>query len=313
MPKILQFDLQKLPSCPVIVLIGRRRSGKSVNCMSILKYLGPKCKWGLAFVGSNASINDYATCMPSSFIYHELDLDLIQRVIDRQNEQSQGNRKPDKIFIIIDDLAYNSALFATKQIKQLFLNGRHLGITLIITLQYCLLLPPSARGNTDVVFCSQEKSVAYRRKLYENFSIVFRSFYEFDRTYRECTKDFETFVMLNCSGNSSDAISDNVFFYKSEFPLPRFTMNPGGSWWDLHRKRNDPSGSYGNAGKIKKITREQQQQMRDMGREKEEKRAMVEAPPTVLVIKKDEEDTKIRVEKPKRSRFSRSGRVSRFS
>ncbi len=242
-----------MPDCPVIILIGRRRSGKSVNCMSILKHLSTKCKWGLAFVGSNASIRDYAKVMPSSYIYDELDLDLLDRVFERQDRAAQKGT-PEKIFILIDDLAYNASLFQTKQVRRAFMNGRHLGITLIITLQYALLLPPSARGNSDLIFASQEKSSIYRRKLYDNFSIVFKNFREFDRVYTSCTKNFSTFVMVNCSGNPSDRIEDNVHYFKSEYPLPSFKMNPSGRWWALHKKRNDPTGSFGTKGEIKMVS-----------------------------------------------------------
>jgi hypothetical protein len=281
--------------------------------MSILKYLSDKCKWGLAFVGSNASIKDYSNVMPSSFIYDSLNLDMIQKVIDRQNAKAQ-NGEPDKIFMLIDDLAYNSQLFQTRQIKQIFMNGRHLGITCILTLQYALLLPPSARGNTDVIFASQEKSPMYRRKLYDNFSIVFQSFYEFDRVYRSCTTNFETFVMLNCSGNPSDRVTDNVFFFKSQYPLPSFRMNAGGGWWQLHGQRNDPNGSYGNAGEVKKITHaERQRQKTEISHAAEAQEEKKQEDAVMVVTLQD--DVKMQVSQ-RTSHFTQPrarNRISRFS
>lgn len=258
--KIFEYDLKTLPVNPCILLIGRRRSGKSVNTMSLMYHYRNTFKWGLAFVGSNASIRDYVKIMPSSFVYDQLDFNVLQTLIDRQN--AAANRgDPEQVFVLIDDLAYSSQVFKHKLIKQLYANGRHLGVTLIITTQYALAVPPLCRGNTDVVLASQEKSAIYRRKLFETFSIVFNTFGSFDKTYRACTKNYETFVMVSCSDNQKDDVSSNCFWWKSLFPLPEFKVNPNGRWWKIHLKRHDPNGntSCSSSGEIVKVSLAQQQ------------------------------------------------------
>lgn len=245
-----------MPKNPCILLIGRRRSGKSVNTMSLLYHYRSTFKWGIAFVGSNASIRDYIKVMPSSFVYDQLDYDVLQGIIERQNKAANAG-DPEQIFILIDDLAYSSEVFKHKLIKQCYANGRHLGITLIITTQYALAVPPLCRGNTDVVIASQEKSSIYRRKLFETFSIVFDRFSAFDKAYKACTQNYESFIMVSCSDNQNDDVSSNCFFWKSQFPLPVFKINPNGRWWKLHARRHDPNGSTttGQKGAIVKVPR----------------------------------------------------------
>jgi hypothetical protein len=302
--RIHEFNMSRLPDCPVIMLIGRRRSGKSVNTMSILHHYKNTCKWGLAFVGSNASIRDYKKCIPSTFIYDQLDWEVLEGVIKRQNEAANRGT-PEKIFILIDDLAYSIDIFRHKLIRQLFANGRHLGVTLIITTQYALAVPPMCRGNTDVIFASQEKSVIYRRKLFETFSIVFPNFRKFDKAYTACTVNYETFIMLSCSGNVSDKIEDNVFFFKSMFPLPTFKINPSGRWWRIHGKRHDPEGSMSASGssEVKKITIAQLKKRRTPPVEEGD---VKEEPDLIWVAPKKKQNRFTKTSKPTRglSRFS---------
>ncbi len=242
-----------MPTCPAILLIGRRRSGKTVTTMNLMRHYSKQCKFAIAFVGSNNTIKDFSAHMPSTFIYNDMDFEVLQRLIDKQNAVSRS-RSPDRILVIIDDLAYGN-FFKAKQIKQLVCNGRHLGITLIITTQYLRVCPPIFRANVDIVLAAQEKSTAYRKALFENFSICFRSWYDFDRTYRELTKDFAMMVLVTCSGNPSDRVEENVFWIKSPYPIPKFQMNPGGRWWTVHRERVDPLGSFGStSGEIRKVT-----------------------------------------------------------
>lgn len=241
-----------MPSCPVILLIGRRRSGKTVTTLNIMRHFSNQCKFALAFVGSNSTVVDFSKHMPSTFIYTDMDMDVLQSLIDKQNAVSR-TRTPDRVLVIIDDLAYGN-FFKSQQIKQLVCNGRHLGITLIITTQYLRVCPPIFRANVDIVFAAQEKSTAYRKALFENFSICFRSWFDFDRTYRELTKDYTMMILVTCSGNPSDRVEDNVFWLKSPFPTPPFRINANGRWWKLHKERLDPLGGGSCTGSIRKVS-----------------------------------------------------------
>lgn len=262
MPQYREYDLKNLPNCPVILLIGRRRSGKSVTTLNLMKHYAEKCKFALAFVGSNATVDEFKHHMPSSFIYQDLNFDLLQKLIDRQNEVAR-TRTPDRVLIVIDDLAYSN-FFKSVQIKQLVCNGRHLSITLIITAQYLRVCPPIFRSNVDVVCASQEKSTMYRKALYENFSICFPNFFEFDRTYRALTQNYSMMVLVTASGNPSDLPEDNVHWLKSPFPIPSFKINPTGRWWQLHASRVNPfAGPTSKRGEIKRITLAEQKQQRE--------------------------------------------------
>lgn len=251
--KILEYDLNSLPGNPVILLIGRRRSGKTVTTMNLMRHYSKKVRYAIAMVGSNSTVAEFSEIMPATFIYDTVDFDVLQRLIDKQNAAARTGT-PDEVLVVIDDLAYGN-FFKSPQIKLLVCNGRHLKITLIITAQYLRVCPPIFRANTDVVFAAQEKSTAYRKALYENFSICFSNYFDFNRTYRELTTDYSMMVLVTCSGNPSDRVEDNVFWIKSPFPLPKFKINESGGWWKLHARTRDPLGASSmKAGQIRKIT-----------------------------------------------------------
>ena len=250
--RILEYDLKNMPPCPVILLIGRRRSGKTVTTMNLMRHYSQKVKYAIAMVGSNSTVQEFSDVMPSTFIHEKVDFEILQRLIDRQNKVAK-QRKPDNVLLVIDDLAYGN-FFKSEQIKQLVCNGRHLGITLIITVQYLRVCPPIFRANCDLIFAAQEKSTMYRKALYENFSICFSNFFDFSRTYRELTKNFSMMVLVTCSGEASDRVEDNVFWITSPYPTPKFKINPNGRWWTLHMRTQNPLGRSSEKEGIQKMT-----------------------------------------------------------
>lgn len=245
--EIHYLEMKSVKPNSVYLFLGRRKSGKTTNIVSILKHFSNSFDWGVVFCGSVATAQQYANHIPSNFIHNNFDTDLIQKLIDRQESKRKAGFQLDRIFILADDCAFAQKSFKTPAIKSLCFNGRHYNITFFLSLQYALGILPSIRGQIDFVFASREKNVAYRRKIYENYSICFDKFKEFDSVMKSCTENHETFVLSCASATTSDKVSDNVFYYKSAFPMPEFKMNPTGKWWKVA-----PLKKYGDIRKIKR-------------------------------------------------------------
>ena len=65
----------------------------------------------------------------------------------KKEEMKRKGRK----FVIIDDLAYKKGLTSCEQLRSLFMNGRHYFIFTIFSVQYCIDLNISLRGNVGYV------------------------------------------------------------------------------------------------------------------------------------------------------------------
>jgi len=97
------------------------------------------------------------------------------------------------------------------------MNGRHLDMMTIITMQYPLGITPNLRTNVDFVFILRENILGNRRRIYENYAGMFPTFEMFCDFMDQCTENYEGLVI--CNNVSSNKLDDQVFWYKaSEHP-----------------------------------------------------------------------------------------------
>ena len=238
--KIPKFDCDAVTPNAIFLLVGRRRSGKSVNLMSLLHRFRNTFAWGCVICPSQTSLKDYSNVMPPQFCHESIDLDLIQKMIDYQNKRVKNNCA-ERIFLVLDDCAFDVKAFKSKVLKYLFFNSRHLKITLFISIQDCLVLSPALRANVDFVLASREKGKSYRQRFFDAYGICFNSFKEFDKIFRALTENFHTMVLAAAAATQSDAVEDNVFSFKSTFPLPEFKMSPDKNWWRTTKFVRNPT------------------------------------------------------------------------
>lgn len=232
--EISHLDVKSIPNEAVILALGRRKSGKSVNIASILYAKRDVFEFGLVFCGSTATKMEYEKIIPKRFIYDGVDINVLTKLVNMQEEAvKNGTVRP--VFVVADDVGYDSVVFRSKIFRRLFMNGRHAKIFFIMSLQYSMGIRPALRGQIDYVFASLEKNQTYRRKIFEHYSVAIKRFSVFDELMCECTKNFETFVLSVCSSNSQK-ISKNIFYYKSIYPTPEFRMASNKSWWQRRKK-----------------------------------------------------------------------------
>ena len=126
-----------------------------------------------------------------------------------------------------------------KVIKQIFFNGRHAKILLLLSTQYSKSFPPEFRSNVNHVFVTYEKNYANRLHIMEAFNSIFKDKEAWDKAFTTITPGYRAMVLDNIS-NVSMAIEDNVFWYKANFPPLQWKINNGsGSIWRYHSNRYD--------------------------------------------------------------------------
>lgn len=133
-------------------------------------------------------------------------------------------------------------------IRQCFMNGRHWKIFFMLTMQYCMDLPPALRANVDYVFLLRENILQNREKLYKSFFGIFPSFDMFNKVMDACTENYECLVLDNTV--RSNKIQDCVFWYKASV---RKNFKVGGEdLWAAHRKMYNPKYMSQQEGDAKK-------------------------------------------------------------
>jgi len=208
---------------PVIVLIGRRDTGKSFLVRDLL-YYHTDIPIGTVISGTEAGNGFYSSHVPKLFIHDEYNTGIIENILKRQKtvlkqmNKEYANYKRSNIdpraFVILDDCLFDNAWTKDKMMRLLFMNGRHWKIMLIITMQYPLGIPPNLRTNIDYVFILREPYIANRKRIYENYAGMFPTFESFCQVMDQCTENYECLVINNNS--KSNKLYDQVFWYKAE-------------------------------------------------------------------------------------------------
>jgi hypothetical protein len=180
--------------------------------------------------------------VPKLFIHNEYNTVIIENILKRQkqvlkqikNEREQYNRSTidPRTFAIMDDCLYDGKWTKDKMMRLLFLNGRHWKIMLIITMQYPLGIPPMLRTNIDYTFILREPYIANRKRIYDNYAGMFRTFEAFCQVMDQCTENYECLVINNNS--KSNRLQDQVFWYKAE-PHNNFHLGAK-EFWELSKR-----------------------------------------------------------------------------
>ena len=226
-----KFDMSSIPSDSVIVLIGKRNTGKSFLTKDLL-YYKQQIPVGTVISATEEVNGFYKEMVPPVFIHGEYNEDIVQKVIQRQEkliykQKTSGKNSNIDTFVIFDDCLYDSSWTKSKYVRSLFMNGRHYKIMFIITMQYSMGIPPNLRTNIDYVFILRENIVQNRRRLYECFAGMFPTFEAFCSVMDQTTNNFECLVIDNTS--KSNKLEDICFWYKADSHEP-FRLCSDAAW-----------------------------------------------------------------------------------
>jgi hypothetical protein len=246
---------------PVVVLIGRRDTGKSYLVRDLLFYQ-QDIPIGTVISGTEAGNSFYGEHVPKLFIHEEYSSGIIENILKRQRQcmkqvhqeiqmYKKSNIDP-RAFCILDDCLYDNSWTKDKLMRLLFMNGRHWKIMLIITMQYPLGIPPNLRTNIDYVFILREPYINNRKRIYENYAGMFPTFEAFSQVMDQCTENYECLVINNNS--KSNKLTDQIFWYKAE-SHPTFKLGSK-EFWELSKNMpdNDEDAPYDPKALKKSVT-----------------------------------------------------------
>lgn len=139
-----------------IVLAGRRRTGKTTFVKGFLKAVRPFFPRVLVFTKSTADC-EYRNFIPDKYIIEGMDDKILANVIKQQKHDLKEYRKGKlqkniNLLVIIDD-CMSDGLRMVKSLDELFYEGRHIKISVVVTMQYIKAIPPALRDNADLLVC----------------------------------------------------------------------------------------------------------------------------------------------------------------
>jgi len=228
---------------PVIVLIGRRDTGKSYLVQDLL-YYHQDIPIGTVISGTEAGNGFYSEHVPKLFIHEEYNQAIIENILKRQRTVLKQIKKEQELykksnidpraFVILDDCLYDASWTRDKLMRLLFMNGRHWKLMLIITMQYPLGIPPNLRTNIDYVFILREPYIANRKRIYENYAGMFPTFESFCQVLDQSTENYECLVINNNA--KSNKLHDQIYWYKADHHKP-FKLGSK-EFWEISKELN---------------------------------------------------------------------------
>jgi len=250
--ELKKFDMKRITFLkdenkgPVIVLIGRRDTGKSFLVRDLL-FHHRDIPIGTVISGTEAGNGFYSLHVPKLFIHDEYSTGIIENILKRQktvikevNKQIQmykSSKIDARTFVILDDCLYDNGWTKDKMMRLLFMNGRHWKVFLIITMQYPLGIPPNLRTNIDYVFILREPYIANRKRIYENYAGMFPTFESFCQVMDQCTENYECLVIDN--NVKSNKLSEQIFWYKADSNIRHDFKLGSKEFWEMSKSIKD--------------------------------------------------------------------------
>ena len=233
---IKKFDMKRIPQDAVVIFIGRRRTGKSTLVRDLL-FHHQDMPVGTVISGTEESNSFYGKMIPPIFIYGEFQPVILDNFVKRQ-KMITGKIEKNKLagvrsnidprsFMILDDCMYDDSWTHDKNIRYLFMNGRHQKVFFLITMQYPLGIQPALRTNVDFVFILREPYLNNRKRIFDNYAAAFPSFEFFCQIMDQCTQNYECIVIDNTS--LSAKLEDCVFWYRAD-THPDFRIGASQFW-----------------------------------------------------------------------------------
>ncbi|CAK9115451.1 Uncharacterized protein 015R [Durusdinium trenchii] len=198
------FDPSKMRPGAVVLVIGRRGSGKSTLSADILSYQR-HCKRGVCVSATELANPFWSRHIPRCFIHHEYRDKITQDLFKTQKKVKDRLGHNEPAFAIFDDIMFDKKFIKSVMTRRVFMNGRHDGIFTLVTTQWIMDVPPDLRANVDYVFILRDNI----------------------RVMKQLTQGREAMVIDQ--GSLSYNISDSVSFYKAT-PDLRYRLGAPEYW-----------------------------------------------------------------------------------
>ena len=243
---IREFDPNTISNGAIVGVVGRRGSGKSVIIKDLLYYKRHVLPCGLVMSGTEAGNGYFSQFIPDIFVFDDFNGPALDKLLERQKKAAKkGNMG--RVFVVLDDLAFDSSIMKKPVMRYIFMNGRHLNIFLIFSSQYVADLgPPAIRANIDVLLVCREAIQANRWRLYNMFFGCFESFEDFNKVLNACTENYGVLVLDNTKLSNDPTAC--VFHWKAK-KRDDFKMGSRVFWkFSKDKSRTDDSDDEDNNG-----------------------------------------------------------------
>lgn len=223
---IKKFKPENMKEGNVSVFIGKRNTGKSFLIKDVLSYHKDKFPAGKVIAATDHLNHFYDSFIPGMLVHATYTENIINDLFRRQNVAIQQKWDRPGVFVVLDDCLSDKGWQKSKCIRQIFLEGRHSKITLLLGIQGPMEIPPIFRAQTDYVFILRNNLIRDKKSLHENYAGMVE-YAVFEHLMNIFTEDHGVLVIDNTT--KSNKIEDQIFYYKAE-PHPNLRLCDDRLW-----------------------------------------------------------------------------------
>lgn len=245
--KIKRFDPSNLKADRIWLVVGKRGTGKSTLIRDLLYHMRHYINCPVAMTPTEESMAAFEECMPESCVHTTFNPTTLERLIAHQRNRAKKRVPPRHILLVLDDMMFDKTVLKGQAIRDIFMNGRHLKVTFVNAMQYCMDMGPDLRSQCDYVFALRENIVSNRTKLWKYFFGGFENFDDFCNVFNQCTSNNECLVIDNTV--KSNELQDMIFWYRANIDIPPYLLGDR-KLWHAHYK------FYRNEEEMEKIRQE---------------------------------------------------------
>lgn len=242
MPDIKRFRPEVMAQASVVLVLGKRFSGKSVLIKDMMYRFRDRVDKGIIFSGTEHAAPFYSRVFPDMYIHKKYDPERLERIIDKQSRvtknqllktQSHAATPQSTVFVLMDDVLADNGWRNDETMKEIFFNGRHFHFLFFLASQYPMAIPAPFRTNADYTFIYSDKEKKNRKKIYENYCGMVPSLEEFEMLMDQVCQNYTCLVVDNRKKDHTHW-TDSVFWYKAE-ERDDFRFGSEG-FWRYHEK-----------------------------------------------------------------------------
>ncbi len=221
-----------------IMVVGKRRAGKTVTLASVMSVVGDNYLDGVYVFTKTKHNKFWSQYVPDERIYPGMDWGVVDQILDDQRRKRALREKTGKldglpyICIILDDMiSSENDMRYTQQMKSLFFEGRHYDLCIVICSQDIKGVPPSIRQNVDQVFLTvqtQERQVKQIESDYADFGWGKKEAVQFLDFILEHTQDHH--ILVIDQADPASKITEKFYVYEPN-PEPEPYKLGGKAFW----------------------------------------------------------------------------------
>ncbi len=249
--KLRPFKPRWITPDRILLFVGKRGSGKT-TCERDIVWNFRYIPTGVVYSPTEDANGDWEGTFPDTFIYDGYNPDASKRILRRQRMQARKHRlDPEHVIqptlMVCEDCMYDRKVFNSDiSARGIIMNGRHLNIILLISIQYLMDISRCMRTQADYIFIFKDNDIGNRERIWKNWGGVVPTFEAFSAILSQATNDNCCLVIDNTS--LSDKIEDCLFWYKAVNRKKGSFKFGSRAYWLYHYANTRPREEYEDDG-----------------------------------------------------------------